>query len=226
MKETSTEAKKMPVKILKVFDFDQTLFNSPAHTDANLKLYEKHSGLPWNISKEEAMKLSKRLGRPIHPRRGWWGRAESLQPPLVPDPTPNELWIQPTVDAFLKDLDRDDVFTILMTGRHAGLQQEVFRILHQGPLNVVSKIEGKQPYQWSAANSACYLLGQNGPCPEIVGAKPNETFPWKVWIIQQYRLVYPNLEQIIIWEDRDEHVRHFRELNHEFQETVIVHHVR
>lgn len=220
----------MMVKMLRIFDFDGTLCDTPANTPENKKLYEKHTGLPWDISKDDAVRLSRRLGRPVNPRRGWWGRAESLQPPIVPDPAPLDLWVQSTVDTFEANYDEPETYTVLLTGRHAGLEQEVLRIVHQGPLNHLQLVERtedpKYRYRWVAENAACHLLGNNGPCPDMVGPKPADTYPWKVWIIQQYRLVYPELEAIVIWEDRDEHVEMFRTLNDEFQESVTVYHVK
>lgn len=211
---------------LRIFDLDQTLIRTPANTPANIKLYEKATGQPWIISKEDARHLSKKHGRPIYPRRGWWGRAETLQPPLVPDPVPDSFWIKETVDALLKSLE-DDSVNLIMSGRHVGLKQEVLRILHQGDkLQGFVTVSKNGHYDWIHNDKLhFYLLGMDGPFPDI-SPKPQETLPWKIWIINQYRLVYENIEIIEFWEDRPEHVEKFMALNNEFPEDVVVYHVR
>ena len=53
---------------LHVWDFDGTLVNTPV-PDTGRAQYERETGHPW-------------------PHRGWWGRAESLEPPLTWEPGP------------------------------------------------------------------------------------------------------------------------------------------
>jgi hypothetical protein len=139
------------------------------------------------------------------------------------------MWIKETMDALMESIRDPSVMNLIMTGRHVGLKMEVLRILHQGGFNQVTVIPSKKGdrYEWAWNDSLhLYLLGMDGPCPEKVGTKPQETFPWKIWIIEQYRLTYPEIEKIEIWEDRNEHVEKFKALSDEFPEDVIVHHVR
>lgn len=201
------------MKKLNVFDFDNTLFNSPADNGHYRNLYEKETGIPWIISKELAAQLSKKLKRKISPRHGWWGRAESLQPPIVPDPPPKD-WLLPTHIDLLESKKDPTSVSIIMTGRHAGLKQHVLRILyHYDILNIVKEKD------WFINNDAVsiYCLGENGPLKneEFGEPKPNQTFPWKCWIISQFLLLYP-LENVEIWEDREEHVNQFIEFGKKF----------
>lgn len=217
------------MKRLCVFDFDGSLFRSPENTEENKKIYEKATGIPWLITKNMAVQLSKKLNRTINPRSGWWGKAETLMPPLVPDPIPQEMWIKETVKSLQKCRSDQDTVTIIMTGRHTGLKHQVLRILYDGNFCIIDKTQKKNSewhYEWADSSVSLYLLGMDGPCPEMTGAKPGDTFAWKTWIINQYRLLYPNLEHIEIWEDRIEHVDKFTELNNKFQEKVTVHHVK
>jgi hypothetical protein len=106
---------------LHIFDFDGTLFSSPLDNQENKKLYEKVKGKPW-------------------PHRGWWGRIETLQPPLVPDPAPPEWFIESVVQRFQESRKDATADTVILTGRHKGLRQEVLRILGDGKLMSIVKI--------------------------------------------------------------------------------------
>jgi hypothetical protein len=217
------------VHLLKIFDFDNTLFRSPCNTPENKKLYERETGIPWEISKSMAISLSKKLNKPINPRSGWWGRPETLQPPLVPDPVPAEMWIEKSMKSLKEDLNTPGVMTLIMTGRYTGLQQCLLRILYQGGFEQAVSIPKKDNsfhYNWLPGPIHLYLLGMDGPCSDVMEAKPRDAFSWKIWIIQQYRLYLQNLKEIQIWEDREEHVKGFRALSNEFSESLVVHHVR
>jgi HAD domain family 1 in Swiss Army Knife RNA repair proteins len=220
----------MSIKTLRIYDFDNTLFRSPEDTPENRKIYEKATGSPWLITKQDAAQLSKKLGRTVFPRSGWWGRAETLLPPLVPEHIPPEMWITSTVDSLRESIKDETSVNLIMTGRHSGLKHEVMRILNQGGFEQAKIISTKNAhpvlYYWEYNERLqLYLLGMSGPCPEKVDPKPQETFPWKVWIIEQFRLIHPEIEKIEIWEDREEHVEKFLDLKEEFPEDIVVHHV-
>ena len=159
-------------------------------------------------------------------RRGWYGRKETLEPPLTPNPAPKELFIREACDAFLESKKSEDSMTILMTGRHAGISAQVLRICGDGKLFQVKNRgvkQGKLFVDNVDPDVVCWFMGQNGPDP--VGNKPNETLPWKMWIVEQYVRLYSDLQKITFWEDREEHVKEFRELDELFEQTVIVHHI-
>lgn len=204
----------MPRK-LDIFDFDGTLFNSPSDTPENHKLYEQHTGIPWLIDKEMSNRLTKKLGRFVGMRRGWWGKAETLQPPLVPDPAPKELWNAAVVEAFEKSKADPDALTVILTGRHAGLKNAVLRIIKQGKvMKIVTKHAkgGADYYEVADENASIYFLGENGPVPNKKD-KPGDTLSWKLWVINQFFEVHADLEAIEFWEDREEHIPHFQEVD-------------
>lgn len=216
----------MPTK-LHIYDFDGTLVNTPLDTPENRRKYEKDKGIPWIIDKKLSLKLSAKHQKHIGMRRGWYGRRETLEPPLVPDPTPKNFFVAKVCDEFRASKANEDAITLLMTGRHAGIQAQVLRICGDGKLIDVKKKgvkQGKLYVDCVDANVTCLFMGQNGPDPQ--GTKPSETLPWKFWILEQYVRVFPDLEKIEIWEDRPEHVTAFQELDDLFDEDVIVHHVQ
>lgn len=194
------------MKQLDVFDFDGTLFHSPENTPENQKKFEEHTGLPWIINKKMAQELTQKLGRKVFTRNGWWGKGETLQPPFVPSPVPKDMFIDKVCQDLMDSQNNPDVITIMMTGRHVGIKQSVIRILTEAEL--------------LGENLICWFCGDNGPSP--FGDKPNQTLPWKMWILEQYVNLYP-IDQIKIWEDRKEHVEKFREL--ELVPEIIVNHV-
>ena len=215
----------MPTQ-LDIFDFDGTLVRTPLDTSENRRKYEKDKGLPWIINKDLSRKLSAKHGKHIGMRRGWFGRKETLEPPLVPNPTPKDLFIREACDAFLASKAAEDSITMLMTGRHAGIMSQVLRICGDGKLIEIKNRgvkDGKLFVDCVDPKVVCWFMGQNGPDPE--GHKPNETLPWKMWIIEQYVRLYPDLETINIWEDRSEHIKEFKELGELMDQTVVVHEI-
>jgi len=204
---------------LDVFDFDGTLFRTPLNTEANRRKYEKAKGIPWHIDKAMARQLSAKLGKHVGMRRGWWGRKETLEPPLVPSPPTPEYLIQETCEAFIKSKNDSNCFTMMMTGRHLGLSNHVLRILGECGL-VDIKRKGKDIIQCRDPNVTCLFLGDHGPKPS--GTMPSETLPWKLWILEQYLLMM-DFDEMEIWEDRSEHVQVFRD--HDWGLKVTVNHI-
>lgn len=211
-------------KILSVFDFDGTMFLSPLDTKENRELYEKTTGLPWVISKEESNRLTKKHGRFIGMRNGWFGRAETLEPPLVPDPAPANWFIKEVCEDFLRSKSCNEEVTVCMTGRHQGLTSQVLRILRQGNLVDCELRNGK--FVMADPLVQLLLLGSNGPAIKGAGPKPTDgTLSWKIWIIDKFLLLYPEIEKVVIWEDRDSHVEEFRALQEVLSQEVVVNHV-
>jgi hypothetical protein len=218
------------MKKLEVFDFDGTLFRNPLDTAENRKKYEQATGIPWQIDKQKSQELTKKLGRFVPMRKGWYGKAETLMPPLVPDPVPAEMFIKPICDRFLESKYDGTCKTVLMTGRHAGIAHAVLRLCDQGGLLKVNKVtskEGKAYYTIDDPHSDVWFSGQDGPNPKFVGPKPKEasTLEWKLWILEQYSKMYEEAE-IEMWEDRDEHVEEFRKLLPALFSKVTVNHVK
>lgn len=210
---------------LDLFDFDGTLFRNPMDTSENRKLYEKKTGMPWIIDKETATKLSKKHGKFIGMRRGWYGRRETLEPPLVPNPAPASMFIRPICERFQQSKLDENTFTCVMTGRHRGIAHQVLRILGDGALIPVkqktSKQDGKLYVESLDKDVQFFFMGDDGPT-KMDSIKPTSTLPWKVWIMKSLLEYYPEVDTIEIWEDREEHVEEFQKLNNEWDHHVIV----
>jgi hypothetical protein len=212
------------VEALHVFDFDGTLFSNPIDTPENRKKYEKATGIPWVITKDLARTLSKKLGKPINMRNGWYGRPETLEPPLVPDPAPLELLL-PTAEHFKASKADNKACTVLMTGRHGGIQGQVLRILRDYKLLEIEKVQGERGkvFYKNVDKVPVHFLGTNGPLTVDLfdKPKPDKTFPWKCWIIEQYLLLHPTIQKIKIWEDREEHVAQFKEFGTQYKNLIF-----
>lgn len=211
---------------LDIFDFDGTLFKSPVDNAANREKYERATGLPWVIDKAKSRELTKQKGHFVGMRNGWFGREETLMPPLVPVPAPHNWFIHEICEQLEKSKTDPSIITVLMTGRHVGLRDHVLRICHDGKLFLIEKIQSKEKVYYKGVDPDVQLLclGDDGPAP--VGTKPSDTFGWKTWIIRQFLEVHVDLAKIEIWEDRDKHVEAFRALQSELPHEVIVNHVR
>jgi hypothetical protein len=212
--------------ILKVFDFDHTLVNTPTNTPENVAKYESATGIPWLVDKELAAQLTEKLQRPIGVRKGWFGRPETLEPPLVPDPAPPELFIPKICKLFLESKLLPNTITIVLTGRHLGLKRHVLRILDDGNVIKCERQIDQQGRMWienaDVNLTEVYCLGQDGPFMTGAPTKPPDTLPWKIWIINQYLKNY-DIELIEMWEDRYAHMTAFYNA---FPETdTIVHYV-
>lgn len=215
------------MKKIDLFDFDGTLFRNPLDTPENRKFYEKETGLPWIITKELSRQLTAKTGKFVPMRSGWYGKGATLEPPLVPDPAPENMFIRKTCNQFFESKANPDSMTVIMTGRHAGIQGQVMRILNDGKLVTCDFKHDKQGIKyWKNIDPDVQLFfsGMDGPCPKDVGPKPNDTLAWKRWIIEQFYLTYTEVEHIEIWEDRDTHVEDFKTIN--LFPKITVNHVK
>lgn len=202
----------MVITEIHIYDFDGTLFNSPLNTPENQQLYENSTGLPWTITKEKSLELSEKLGQKVNTRSGWWGRPETLEPPLVPDPAPINWFNLVVVEEFYKSKANPSVLTCIMTGRHVGLKKHVLRICYDGKLFTEED------------NIPCYCLGDNGPDPQ--GEKPHNTLGWKIWMTKQLVRLNPEVQKLVFWEDREDHVPHFVNLAGDIVDLSLVYHFK
>lgn len=154
---------------LNIWDFDGTLFRSPGREEGEIA-YQAHTGQPW-------------------PYQGWWGRPETLQPPILPEPIPKDLLIQKVFDAYNMARADDNVWNVLLTGRPIRLRRRVREICDYFQIYFDEE----------------YYKGMRG----IPSAE--DTFDYKAGIIKT-RLLHNELECVSIWEDRSEHVGRFTAL--------------
>lgn len=193
-----------------LFDFDGTLFNSPEDTLENRQKFEQETGIPWAINKKQAKELSEKLGQNICTRRGWWSRKETLEPPLVPDPAPIEWFNQNVLLDFNSSKSNDAAITLLLTGRLIPIKPCVERIC-----SVANILDDRVRF---------YVMGEDGPDP--LGQKPTRTFPWKIWIVEQFMRLNPTADKLIVWEDREDHVNKFKELSNTIKKEIIINHIK
>lgn len=211
---------------LDIYDFDGTLVRTPTDTPENKRKFEKVTGIPWLIDKELSRKLTLQTGKFVGMRKGWFGRAETLLPPLLPDPCPHEYAISEAVEAFHNSRKDDQTMTIIMTGRHAGLKSHILRICGDLGFIPVRKLGGAKCevyYENLDSHVRVYCLGEDGPGKnKQTPRKPNETFPWKTWMIGMFVECYPEIDAIEIWEDREEHYLNFQKLSEELPHPIKV----
>lgn len=173
---------------LVIYDFDGTLFRSPDRKDGSTLYYEA-TGNRW-------------------PHQGWWGRVETLMPPVVPDPIPESMWIQEVVDRHRQDIKDENAFVVLMTGRPFKNRRRIREILDTQ--NILFHRE--------------YYRG-------MPGQKGQDTFDIKVNIIEE-ELFHDGLKSVEIFEDRPEHLSAFmtkaklwKSLMGKHLEKIIIHDV-
>ncbi len=149
-----------------VYDFDNTLFQSPGR-ETGEPAYLEGTGTRW-------------------PYSGWWGRLETLTPPIVPDPIPESMWITATLEAYLADRVRADTNCYLMTGRPAKTRHRVKEIL------ATKGLVFDEYYFRGSANRPGH----------------GDTLEIKLDNIR-LDIIHPGLTVLEIWEDRPEHTSRF-----------------
>lgn len=92
----------MDFEELHVFDFDGTLVDTPTPVDG-MASYRNATGNEW-------------------PYQGWWGRAESLEPPLT-------MGVGPALDDYRESVMNEKVVRVMMTGRRIKLKKSVEAVM-------------------------------------------------------------------------------------------------
>jgi hypothetical protein len=175
-----------PKKRLVIYDFDGTIFNSPDREKGELTYF--------NSTGEKL------------PFSGWWGRLESLSPPIVPE-KPDEKWlIANTIAAYREDFKNDETELVLMTGRPFKNSKRIIDICQHFELMF----------------HLHYFRGQPGQ-------KGKDTLEIKCNFITE-ELIHEKLEILEIWEDRPEHTAAFFESAKQWKKTfglnkIIIHDV-
>jgi hypothetical protein len=149
-----------------IYDFDGTILRSPDRPEGEVT-YKEATGTPWPFS-------------------GWWGRLETLMPPLVPHPIPEEMWIADTVAAYHADRLREDTNVYLMTGRPAKTRHRVKEILETKGM----------------VFDEYYFRGMKGQ------PQHGDTLDIKLSLIRS-EVIHDGLQVLEIWEDRPEHTSRF-----------------
>ena len=148
-----------------VFDFDNTLVKTPGRAEAE-KLYLEATGQPW-------------------PHIGYYGRPESLNPPVFPE-VPDESFAIQEVAQICRAGECD--LSILMTGRPYKRRKRVLEICEHLGLKF----------------GQTYFRGQSD-CNN-----KGDTFVFKTSVLEKL-LVLP-IKQLMMWEDREDHFDQFSAL--------------
>lgn len=149
---------------LAIYDFDGTLFDSPDRNKGE-KFYVEHTGFQF-------------------PFKGWWGRPESLNPPIVPQ-NPNSNWFFGKPLESYKKNSTGDVIIVLMTGRPFKLRNRIQEILKTQSLEFDIEI----------------FRGMKGQ----IG---NDTIQIKLFELNKILNQFP-ISSVEMWEDRTEHMIEF-----------------
>lgn len=204
------ESAPLGINHLVVMDFDDTLVFTPS-PEEGIPEYEKTTGKPWYVKdKETAVQHG---FDPKFRRTGWWGRQETLHPPIF-NQTPDKL--NPNVATALKSFHNDPhTYTVIMTGRHAALQDRVKEILAK----------------YGVHANEYYFKGQKDLTKHPDYPKSNDTFDYKAFVIIN-RLMSSEIQTVEIYDDREEHIAKFLQLGRNLKEkwanlkTVLVHDVK
>ena len=128
------------------------------------------------------------FGSPAKPSwwtgRGWWGNPKSLEPPIVPLKPGPEWWNGSVVSSAKKSIANPNVYAMLVTGR-------------------IDKF-----FRWRVPE----LLKQKGLKFDAVHLNPADTPTWKfkVELMGKYLKKFPQVKTLNMWEDRKEHIGHFK----------------
>tara|TARA_Y100000004_G_scaffold59266_1_gene65929 strand:+ start:125 stop:1057 length:933 start_codon:yes stop_codon:yes gene_type:complete len=128
------------------------------------------------------------FGSPAKPSwwtgRGWWGNPKSLEPPIVPLKPGPEWWNGSVVSSAKKSIANPNVYAMLVTGR-------------------IDKF-----FRWRVPE----LLKQKGLKFDAVHLNPADTPTWKfkVELMGKYLRKFPQVKTLNMWEDRKEHIGHFK----------------
>jgi len=128
------------------------------------------------------------FGSPAKPSwwtgRGWWGNPKSLEPPIVPLKPGPEWWNGSVVSSAKKSISNSNVYAMLVTGR-------------------IDK-----HFRWRVPE----LLKQKGLNFDAVHLNPADTPTWKfkVELMGKYLKKFPKVKTLHMWEDRKEHIGHFK----------------
>ena len=157
---------------IQVFDFDGTLVNTPGREEAEAS-YLAVTGKTW-------------------PFVGFYGRPESLIPPVFPEVPDQSFAIQEVAEVCRKG---DYELGILMTGRPYKMRKRVLEICeYLGLLFEESYFRGQ---------SDCDNSG--------------DTFQFKKSVLNKLLILGP--KELTLWEDREDHYNQFFELFEEFRKN-------
>lgn len=117
---------------------------------------------------------------PVH---GFWNKIQTLSPPYVPEYPTGNWWSAANVPAARREIGRDGVYTVMMTGR-----LEIFETRIKGMLDSVG------------LNFDEYHF-----CPG------GDTLKFKLSVLERLLEKFATVSFVEMWEDRPEHIGPFEE---------------
>ena len=183
------------IKRIAIFDFDGTLIDTDT-PESGKPLWQDEFGFEW-------------------PFKGWWGRAESLDSRIYFEKNKDKLSpevygkgisknifennpILKTLQAYREQSSRSDTIVILLTGRHSGVGNLVTDILNSKGLKF-------DDYIYKTGNL--------------------DTADFKVEVLNKLVSKNPGLQEIEIFEDRNDHLPIFQAWANNQNFKVLVHHI-
>lgn len=170
-----------PISTLHIFDFDQTLVRTPNPAEGKAA-YLSATGTAW--------------------KGGWWGRPESLSPPVLPAPVPPARVIRTTFRELLEVVHLSQTaVAVVVTGRLGKLRQHVLRILDEA-------VDALPPLATASANPAvphAAVFTHPGGGYQTVDFKKKLIYS----IVASRPLAEQPLKAVHIWEDRLPHAEVF-----------------
>ena len=183
------------IKRIAIFDFDGTLIDTDT-PESGKPLWEDEFEFEW-------------------PFKGWWGRPESLDSRIYFEKNKDKLSsdvygkgisknifennpILKTLQAYREQSSRTDTMVIILTGRHSGVGNLVTDILNSKGLKF-------DDYIYKTGNL--------------------DTADFKVEVLNKLVSNNPGLQEIEIWEDRDDHLPIFQSWANNQHFKVLVHHI-
>lgn len=113
---------------------------------------------------------------------GWWGKLDSLSPPLVPKQPDDEWWNDSVVKAAKRAIANADVMAVVVTGRLQKFSLRLTELLAQAGLS---------------GFDAVYLSG-GGP-----------TDAYKLGVLKELLADNPTVRGVALWDDNGEQLRKF-----------------
>lgn len=170
-----------PITTLHVFDFDGTLVRTPGPEEGK-RTYLLATGKIW--------------------KGGWWGRPESLSPPVVQSPIPQTHVINSVFSELEEVVTRSQTaVAVVVTGRIKPLRPSVLRILDEV---CVSRQNDTVSRGHSFLHHDAIITHPGGAI---------QTLDFKQQLFKQLLtsdpLVQCDIKQLHIWEDRQEHAEVF-----------------
>jgi len=148
---------------LYIFDFDGTLFRSPA--------------------------------KPALWKGGWWGKAESLNPPCVPQAPDSDWWVSDVVGKAKEAASDPSSMTVLMTGRGKAVFSD--RVLE-------------------------LISGIGLDFDEVLLSDSYDTVAFKSGEIRKILETTPTIKEVDIFDDRGSYIEKYKELILEINPDIVV----